>query len=60
MSNSKPEIRIVEDPKELATVAADEFKRLANEAVQNKGSFNVALSGGSTPKVMFDLLSTDP
>ena len=60
MSNSKPEIRIVEDPKELATVAADKFKRLANEAVQNKGSFNVALSGGSTPKVMFDLLSTDP
>ena len=60
MPNSKPEIRVVEDPAELARVAADEFKRLANEAVQNKGSFNVALSGGSTPKAMFDLLSTDP
>ena len=60
MRDLKPEIRVVEDPAELARVAADEFKRLANEAVQNKGSFNVALSGGSTPKAMFDLLSTDP
>ena len=60
MSRSNFEIRIVEDPKELAQVAANEFKRLANDAVESKGSFNVALSGGSTPKAMFDLLSTDP
>ena len=59
MSNSKPEIRVVEDPQELARVAADEFKQLANDTVEKKGSFNVALSGGSTPKAMFDLLSSD-
>ena len=60
MSRSNFEIRTVEDPKELAQVAAAEFKRLANDAVMSKGGFNVALSGGSTPKAMFDLLSTDP
>lgn len=56
MSNPKPEIHVVEDPQELAQVAAGEFKRLANLAVESKGSFNVALSGGSTPEAMFDLL----
>ena len=59
MSNSKPEIRIVENPTELARAAANEFEGLAKNAVQSKGSFNVALSGGSTPKAMFDLLSGD-
>ena len=60
MSKTKPEIRIVENPDELAHAAADEFEQLANEAVKNQGSFNVALSGGSTPKAMFDLLSKEP
>ena len=59
MSKTKPEIRIVEDPTELASVAANEFQRLAKAAVEKKGSFNVALSGGSTPKAMFDLLAGD-
>ena len=59
MSNSKPEIQIVENPAELASVAAGEFERLAKEAIEKKGSFNVALSGGSTPKAMFDLLRGD-
>ena len=57
--SSKPEIRIVKDPTELAIAAAGEFKRLADKAVKDKGIFNVALSGGSTPKAMFDLLNTD-
>lgn len=59
MRDLKPEIRVVEDPAELACVAADEFKRLADKAVRDKGGFNVALSGGSTPKAMFDLLTSD-
>ena len=59
MSNSKPEIRIVDDPIELARAAANEFEQLAKNAVESQGSFNVALSGGSTPKAMFDLLSGD-
>ena len=60
MIKAKPEIQILEDPAELASVAADKFKQLANEAVEKKGIFNVALSGGSTPKAMFDLLSEEP
>ena len=60
MIEAKPKIQIVEDPAELASVAASKFKQLANETVEKKGIFNVALSGGSTPKAMFDLLSEEP
>src|SRR5271155_2097633 len=35
-------------------------KSIAIESVQQKGSFAVALSGGSTPKTMHGLLVNDP
>lgn len=41
---------------ELSRAAADEFTRLACESVQGKGVFTVALSGGSTPRAMYELL----
>jgi 6-phosphogluconolactonase len=53
------EIRLVEDAAALARAAAEIFARLANEAVAAKGSFSVALSGGSTPKALFALLVGD-
>lgn len=42
----------------LATAAAESFKTLALEAVQSRGRFTVALSGGSTPKIIYDALAT--
>jgi 6-phosphogluconolactonase len=32
---------------------------MAQSAVSRKGSFSVALSGGSTPKLLYSLLATD-
>jgi 6-phosphogluconolactonase len=32
----------------------------SNKAVQKKGSFTIALSGGSTPKLLFELLTQPP
>ena len=54
-----PEIQIVADAEELNRTAAAEFIRQATAAVQSKGSFTVALSGGSTPKSLYSLLAND-
>lgn len=51
------EIRILPDANAVAQTAADEFVKLAREAIQRKGTFMVALSGGSTPKALYSLLA---
>ena len=43
----------------LAKAAATYFIQLANEAIQLKGKFTVALSGGNTPAAMYKLLASD-
>lgn len=48
------------DAKELATAAAHLIVTLSNEAVAQKGFFSMALSGGNTPKLLFELLSQPP
>ena len=40
--------------------AAGEFVNAAIEAIAQKGSFTVALAGGSTPKALYSLLADDP
>jgi len=44
---------------ELFRRGAEEFVRAAKDAIEDRGVFNVALSGGSTPKGLFSLLVTD-
>jgi 6-phosphogluconolactonase len=53
------EIRTLSTPQELFAAAAEEVVRAANEAVAQNGKFTVALSGGSTPKNLFNLLGTN-
>lgn len=56
-----PVIRTVwPDARELATAAAHLIVTLSNEAVAKKGFFSMALSGGSTPKLLFELLAQPP
>ena len=54
------EIRILTDGATIAKRAAQEFVQAAAAAVREKGSFNVALAGGSTPKALYSLLVNDP
>src|SRR6266702_2726017 len=54
------EIRTLSDGAAIANRAAQEFVQAAAAAVREKGAFNVALAGGSTPKALYSLLSTDP
>ena len=54
------ELRILADANAIAQTAAAEFLEAAKEAVREKGSFSVALSGGSTPKALYGLLMSNP
>jgi 6-phosphogluconolactonase len=54
------EIRILPDGAAIARRAAQEFVQAAASAVREKGSFNVTLAGGSTPKALYSLLVDDP
>jgi 6-phosphogluconolactonase len=54
------EIRILADGAAIAKRAAQELVQAAASAVREKGSFRIALSGGSTPKVLYSLLAGDP
>ena len=57
--SSAGEIRILTTPQELFAAAAEEVVKLANESVAARGQFTIALSGGSTPKSLFNLLATN-
>jgi 6-phosphogluconolactonase len=53
------EVRTLTTPQELFEAAAEELVRTANEAVTQRGRFAIALSGGSTPKNLYNLLATN-
>lgn len=52
-------LRIRESPEELAGDAADLFLSLAKQAQEAGQPFRVALSGGSTPRLLYKLLASD-
>ena len=54
-----PGVTVLADPAAVALRAAQEMVRLAQRCVSERGSFIVALSGGTTPKAMFELLAQD-
>jgi len=47
------QINIVNNPNELSNVAAKIFSEIAVDAIEKRGRFTVALSGGSTPDAMY-------
>lgn len=57
--SSSVQIRTLTTPQELFAAAAEEVVRAANEAVAQRGRFSIALSGGSTPKNLYNLLATN-
>jgi 6-phosphogluconolactonase len=48
------------DANGIAQTAAAEFVEAARKAVQEKGSFSVALAGGSTANALYSLLANNP
>jgi len=53
-------VYIFEERPALDARAADLFVRRAAEAVERRGRFDVALSGGSTPRAVHRLLASEP
>jgi 6-phosphogluconolactonase len=51
---------VVRDAEELSVRAADTFRTIANTAIYGRGHAYIALSGGSTPKAMGQLLANVP
>lgn len=59
-TSSAFEVRVLPDPGEAALAAALELQRVARDAVSDRGIFRIALSGGSTPRLLFDVLTRPP
>lgn len=51
---------VLSDPDALAEESAAVFARLADSAIRDHGAFRVALSGGSTPRAMYERLARSP
>ena len=60
MRQSAYEVLIFADAAELAREAARRFAEMAVAFTDDSGRFTVALSGGSTPKAMFQALAEKP
>lgn len=58
-SSRHPELRVYNDPEQLARAAAQLFVSLSAPAIQTRGRFRVALSGGSAPHRVYELLATE-
>ena len=56
----KPNVEIVADPESLARRSVDIFVAEAKKAIEARGVFYVAVSGGNTPKRFFELLGKIP
>jgi 6-phosphogluconolactonase len=53
------EIRVFQDIASLVQTAAERFVELAAQAIDDHQRFLVALSGGNTPRPLYELLATD-
>ena len=54
-----PGVRVYADPAEVARAAARLFVDFAWQSIAKYGEFMVALSGGSTPRMLFEFLASD-
>src|SRR5438552_15381264 len=59
MDSTNTKIEIVESVELLTRRAAEEFAASADAAVNARGRFTVALSGGSTPRSLYELLANN-
>jgi 6-phosphogluconolactonase len=53
-------IKIYKDLKDISQAAAEIFIDAANQAITTRERFSVALSGGNTPRRLYEILATPP
>ena len=54
-----PEIKVLPDAPEIAHESAERVVAAASRAAEEGRNFSIALSGGSTPKALFELLASE-
>jgi 6-phosphogluconolactonase len=59
MDNNTPEIIILKNPTAVAVHVANKFVYISKEAAQEKSIKHIALSGGSTPALSFEILTSN-
>jgi 6-phosphogluconolactonase len=52
-------VEVWRDAAEISRRAAELFVGIAREAIEDRGRFNVALAGGSTPRITYELLASE-
>jgi len=57
---AQAEVKILEDAESLSRAAAEFVARTAELAVRSAGRFSICLSGGGTPKRLYELLAASP
>jgi 6-phosphogluconolactonase len=60
MTRKRKKLVVVKDPVKVASYVAEEVTKLSRDFVKMNGLFSLALSGGSTPKRLYELLGKDP
>lgn len=55
-----PIIRVLPDPKAVAEAAAKHVVDAARRHIEHKGTFAIALAGGSTPELLYKTLASEP
>lgn len=58
MNGLPPNVLVFDTPEEVALAAAQRFVEYAKQAIAEHGRFSVALSGGNTPKRVYELLAS--
>jgi 6-phosphogluconolactonase len=53
-------LKIVDDLAEICRIAAGDIKRMADRTSTGGNPFTIVLSGGSTPRGLYELLAADP
>ena len=54
---AEPRVRVFDTAEAVAQAAAERIAELARESVEARGGFRIALSGGSTPRRVYELLA---
>lgn len=57
---SNPEIHVLPTPEQVADEAARRVVNAIDESIEMKDRFSIALAGGSTPKMLYELLAKEP
>jgi 6-phosphogluconolactonase len=58
--DDRGEMQVYRDARVLAEAVADFFVTTGTLAMADRGAFNVALSGGNTPRAAYELLAAEP